>query len=64
MNGLVTICGGNPEVSPVIAIFVIAIFVAVIMWPLQLKQYKSFKELAKYQPESRRSKSATKKIRS
>ena len=51
MNGLVTICGGNPEVSPVIAIFVIAIFVAVIMWPLQLKQYKSFKELAKFQPE-------------
>jgi YidC/Oxa1 family membrane protein insertase len=51
MNGLVTMCGGNPEVSPVIAIFVIAIFVAVIMWPLQLKQYKSFKELAKYQPE-------------
>lgn len=51
MNGLVTVCGGNSEVSPVIAIFVIAIFVAVIMWPLQLKQYKSFKELAKYQPE-------------
>ncbi len=51
MNGLVTVCGGNSEISPVIAIFVIAIFVAVIMWPLQLKQYKSFKELAKYQPE-------------
>ncbi|WP_394795894.1 YidC/Oxa1 family membrane protein insertase [Armatimonas sp.] len=51
MDGLVTMCGGNSEVSPVIAIFVIAIFVAVIMWPLQLKQYKSFKELAKYQPE-------------
>lgn len=51
MDGLVTLCGGNPEVSPVIALFVIAIFVAVIMWPLQLKQYKAFKELAKYQPE-------------
>ncbi len=51
MDGLVNLCGGNPEGSPVIAIFVIAIFVAIIMWPLQLKQYKSFKELAKYQPE-------------
>lgn len=51
MAGLVTLCGNNPEISPVIAIFVIAIFVAVIMWPLQLKQYKAFKELAKYQPE-------------
>ena len=51
MDGLVRLCGGNPEVSPVIAIFVIATFVAIIMWPLQLKQYKSFKELAKYQPE-------------
>ena len=51
MDGLVRLCGGNSEVSPVIAIFVIAIFVAIIMWPLQLKQYKSFKELAKYQPE-------------
>lgn len=51
MDGLVRLCGGNPEVSPTIAIFVISIVVAVIMWPLQKKQYASFKDMAKYQPE-------------
>lgn len=51
MAGLVALCGNNPEVSPTLAIFVISIVVAVIMWPLQKKQYASFKEMAKFQPE-------------
>jgi YidC/Oxa1 family membrane protein insertase len=51
MDILVKLCGGNPNYSPVIAIFILSILVAVMLWPLQKMQYKSFKELAKFQPE-------------
>ena len=51
MNLLVKACGNNPKVSPVIAVFILSILVAVMLWPLQKVQYKSFKELAKYQPQ-------------
>ena len=51
MDILVKICGNNPKVSPVIAIFILSILVAAMLWPLQKVQYKSFKELAKYQPQ-------------
>jgi YidC/Oxa1 family membrane protein insertase len=51
MDLLVRACGGNPTYSPVIAVFILSILVAVMLWPLQKMQYASFKDLAKYQPE-------------
>lgn len=51
MDLLVKLCGGNPGYSPVIAIFILSILVAAMLWPLQKVQYQSFKELARYQPE-------------
>lgn len=51
MDLLVKACGNNPKVSPVIAIFILSFLVAGMLWPLQKVQYKSFKELAKHQPE-------------
>jgi YidC/Oxa1 family membrane protein insertase len=51
MDLLVRLCGNNPVYSPVIAIFILSLMVAAMLWPLQKVQYKSFKELAKYQPE-------------
>lgn len=51
MDLLVRLCGGNPTWSPVVAVFVLSVLVAAMLWPLQKMQYQSFKELAKYQPE-------------
>jgi YidC/Oxa1 family membrane protein insertase len=51
MDLLVRVCGNNPTYSPVIAVFILSVLVAVMLWPLQKMQYASFKELAKYQPE-------------
>ena len=51
MDLLVRACGNNPKISPVIAIFILSCLVAGLLWPLQKIQYKSFKELAKHQPE-------------
>ena len=51
MDTLVNALGGNPKVSPIIAIFAIAIFVTLITWPFRRMQYKSAKEMTRYQPE-------------
>ncbi|MGC4046113.1 MAG: YidC/Oxa1 family membrane protein insertase [Armatimonas sp.] len=51
MDLLVRICGNNPTWSPVVAVFILSVLVAGMLWPLQKMQYQSFKELAKYQPE-------------
>lgn len=51
MDALVRALGNDPKWSPVGAIVLIALFVTVGLWPLRYKQYKSMKELARYQPE-------------
>ncbi len=54
MDGLVKILGGNDSTSPVLAIFVVAFGVSAVLWPLRTKQYRSFKEMQRYQPEMKR----------
>jgi YidC/Oxa1 family membrane protein insertase len=51
MNGLVTLLGGDPRYSPVLALFLIAIFITVAVWPLSYRQYKAAKEMMRFQPE-------------
>jgi YidC/Oxa1 family membrane protein insertase len=51
MDGLVRALGNDPRISTVLAIFVVAIAVTLIVWPMRTKQYRSFKEMQRYQPE-------------
>jgi YidC/Oxa1 family membrane protein insertase len=51
MAFLVKICGGNDTVAPVLAIFLIAVLVMGLVWPFRVKQYRSAKEMQRYQPE-------------
>jgi YidC/Oxa1 family membrane protein insertase len=51
MDGLVRALGNDPRISTVLAIFFIAVAVTLIVWPLRTKQYRSFKEMQRFQPE-------------
>jgi YidC/Oxa1 family membrane protein insertase len=51
MDFLVRILGNDPRVSPVVAIFLIAFTITVVLWPLRKQQYKQFKEMQRFQPE-------------
>jgi YidC/Oxa1 family membrane protein insertase len=51
MDWLVRLFGNDPKVSPVIAVFFIAFAVTGILWPFRRWQYRSFKEMARYQPQ-------------
>lgn len=42
---------GNQRHSYVAAIFIIALGITLIMWPLRARQYRSSKEMLRYQPE-------------
>jgi YidC/Oxa1 family membrane protein insertase len=54
MDTLVRMFGNDPKWSPVAAVFFIAIAVTLLVWPFRVKQYRSFKELQRYQPELQR----------
>lgn len=54
MDALVRMLGNDPRVSPVVAIFVIAIFITVVLWPLRRAQYRQFKEMQRFQPEMKK----------
>jgi YidC/Oxa1 family membrane protein insertase len=54
MDALVNLLGGNPRVSPVLALFVISIGVTLALWPLRAKQYRGMKEMQRHQPELKR----------
>jgi YidC/Oxa1 family membrane protein insertase len=51
MDSLVRAFGNDPRISTVLAIFFIAVAVTLVVWPLRTKQYRSFKEMQRYQPE-------------
>jgi YidC/Oxa1 family membrane protein insertase len=51
MDRLVRLLGGNTETSPILAILAIAVMVTLITWPLRVRQARSAKELARFQPE-------------
>lgn len=51
MDLVVHFFGNNPRISPVLAIFAIAIFVTGVLWPLRYKTFKAGKEMQKYAPE-------------
>lgn len=51
MDFLVHLLGNDPKTSPIIAIFLIAIFITVVLWPLRVAQYKQAKEMQRFQPE-------------
>lgn len=51
MDILVRLFGNNPSVSPVLAIFFIALFVTLVLWPLRYKTYRAAKEMQKYAPQ-------------
>lgn len=51
MDGLVRALGNHTESSPILAILFIAVLVTLITWPLRVRQARSAKELARYQPE-------------
>lgn len=51
MDGLVHMFGNNPQISPILAVLAVALIVTVVLWPLRVKQYKSMKEMQRYQPE-------------
>lgn len=54
MDSLVKMFGNDPKVSPVLAIFAIAVAVTIIVWPFRAKQYRSAKEMQRYEPELRK----------
>jgi YidC/Oxa1 family membrane protein insertase len=51
MDIIVRMFGNDPKVSPVVAIFFIAIAVTLLVWPFRVMQYRSFKETQRWQPE-------------
>jgi len=51
MDFLVRMLGNDPRVSPIIAVFLIAVFITVVLWPLRRAQYKQAKEMQRFQPE-------------
>jgi len=51
MDVLVRALGNDPRISTVLAIFLIAVVVTLVVWPLRARQYRSFKEMQRYQPE-------------
>ena len=51
MDTLVRALGNNPNVSPVLAIFAIALSVTLILWPLRYRQFRGFREMQRYQPQ-------------
>lgn len=51
MDTIVNLFGGDNRLAPVLAIFAIAILVTGVLWPFRRWQYRSAKEMQRYQPE-------------
>lgn len=51
MDALVRVFGGDDKVAPVLAVIAVAFLVTVVVWPLRVRQYRSAKEMQRYQPE-------------